>query len=104
MVNKYRSVKTNGFASKKEAARYGELLLLQKAGEVKHLSCQIAYIVIPKQNGERATTYLADFVYEGTDGRTVVEDVKSPPTRKKEAYIIKRKLMLWVHGIRIHEV
>jgi hypothetical protein len=34
-------------------------------------------------------------------GETVVEDTKGFRTKD---YVIKRKLMLWVHGIKIHEV
>ena len=52
---------------------------------------------------ERSTDYVADFVYT-EDGKTVVEDVKSVATRKKESYIIKRKLMLYLKKIKIKEV
>lgn len=46
--------------------------------------------------------YIADFVYtDNATGSTVVEDTKGVRTKE---YIIKRKLMLWVHGIRIREV
>lgn len=50
---------------------------------------------------ERAVEYVADFVYKNEAGETVVEDVKGFRTHD---YVIKRKLMLWVHGIRIKEV
>lgn len=51
---------------------------------------------------QRACFYVADFVYvDNATGETVVEDVKGVRTKD---YIIKRKLMLWVHGIRIKEV
>lgn len=53
---------------------------------------------------ERAVTYAADFVYRDAAGTLVVEDVKSDYTRHEKDYIIKRKLMLHVHGIRIKEV
>ena len=43
---------------------------------------------------------MADFVYV-RDGQTVVEDAKGVRTKD---YIIKRKLMLWLHGIRVQEV
>ena len=54
----------------------------------------------PKQPGERATKYKADFVYRNSTG-LVVEDVKGFLTPE---YRIKRKLLLWVHGVRISEV
>jgi hypothetical protein len=51
---------------------------------------------------ELATSYVADFVYI-QDGQRVVEDVKSKATKTPE-YIIKRKLMLWLKGIKIREI
>lgn len=94
------------FDSKKEARRYQELLLLEKAGEIKNLCRQVKFVLIPSQrdeNGkvvERECSYKADFTYE--EGiKTVVEDVKGYRTKE---YIIKRKLMLYQYGIRIREV
>lgn len=88
------------FHSKKEAARYKELALLLKFGEITNLELQKVYTLIPKQEGERAVKYIADFVYN--DGfKTIVEDVKGMCTRD---YVIKRKLMLYIHGIRINEM
>lgn len=104
------------FDSKKEANRYQELKLLQASGEISGLLLQVKYILIPpqyepntigKRGGvkkgkmiERECSYIADFVYQ-EKGETVVEDTKGMRTKD---YIIKRKLMLWVHGIRIKEV
>jgi len=51
---------------------------------------------------EKAAVYTADFVYK-RDGKEVVEDVKSDITRKEADYVLRRKLMLWVHDIRILE-
>jgi|SRR5208282_6890815 len=104
--NKYRNKPTGGFASKKEAARYAELLLLQSAGEIRNLRTQVRYEIIPKQDGERAAHYVADFVYDTPIGgwdvqMTVVEDAKGFRTAD---YVLKRKLMLHVHCIRIQEV
>jgi len=67
---------------------------------------QVKYVLIPTQRDsygnllEKECSYYADFVYE-RDGKTVVEDAKGIRT---DDYIIKRKLMLFVHGIRIKEV
>lgn len=88
------------FDSKAEFIRWHDLRLLERAGKISDLQRQVKYELIPKQKGERACTYLADFVYKDSDGNTVVEDTKGVRT---DAYRIKRKLMLWVHGIRIKE-
>lgn len=88
------------FDSVKEYHRWGCLRLLERAGRISDLKRQVKYELIPKQDGERACYYVADFIYT-QDGKLVVEDVKG---YKTEVYKIKKKLMLWVHGIRIEEV
>ena len=107
-----RKVTVDGitFDSAKEARRYGELKLLEKAGEIYDLQRQVPFVVIPEQRDEkgklleREVKYIADFTYKekGSLCRTV-EDVKSPATRT-EVYRIKKKLMLYRNGIRIKEV
>ena len=87
------------FDSVKEYHRWGCLRLLEMAGAISNLERQVKYELIPKQIGERACNYVADFTYL-ENGRLVVEDVKGVKT---DAYKIKRKLMLWVHGIKIRE-
>lgn len=110
-VRKYRNQKVtmgdHSFDSKKELNRYLELSMLQKAGEISGLRCQVKYVLLPAQRDagtgkvvERECAYVADFVYQkGTE--TVVEDTKGFRTKD---YILKRKMMLWFHGIRIREV
>lgn len=93
------------FDSVKECQRYCELKLLQQAGVISDLQMQVPFELIPTQRidgkvVERATKYVADFVYK-QNGQTVVEDTKGFKTKD---YIQKRKLMLWVHGIQIREV
>ncbi len=104
-MTKYNAKKTvlDGitFASKKEGKRYQELRLLERAGKIQYLELQKAYVLIPKQSGERACKYIADFVYM-ENGKQIVEDVKG--YKGNPVWIIKRKLMLWVHGIKIREV
>lgn len=109
---KYKNAATtvNGvrFDSGKEARRYGVLVLLQRAGEISDLQCQVSFDLIPTQKNSDGKTevcvrYVADFVYTSNQ-QTVVEDVKSEVTRKLRAYVIKRKLMLERHGITIREV
>lgn len=108
-MSKYRSRKITRdgitFDSVKEYKRFQELALLERAGQVSDLQRQVKFELIPSQrvNGkvvERPCTYIADFVY-CQDGQKVVEDTKGFKTKD---YIIKRKLMLHVHGIRIKEV
>ena len=106
--NKYNN---NGIGSSiKERKRGAELELMQLEGIISDLQKQVTYELIPAHyeviNGkrkciERACTYRADFVY--FDERTkelVVEDTKGFRTTE---YVIKRKLMLHEHGIRIKE-
>ena len=100
---KYKNKKTGGFASKKEHNRFVELQVLERCGEIFDLETQTEFELIPKQAGERAVTYTADFAYRDKAGKIVVEDVKYSFTRKLPVWIIKRKLMLWVHGIRVLE-
>jgi len=108
---KYGNTKTNGYDSKKESNRAVVLKLMQKQGLISDLREQVEYELIPAQydivNGkkvcvERAAKYIADFVY-AENGRTIVEDVKSAATRDDKTYILKRKLMLFVHGVRLKE-
>lgn len=107
--NKYHNEKVvvDGirFDSIKEAKRYRELNLLVRAGEISDLELQKEFVLIPNQyiNGkltERAVKYKADFVYKDK-GNTVVEDTKG---LKTDVYKLKKKLMLYVHGIRIQEI
>ena len=109
--NKYRAEKVTvdgkTFDSRREAKRYAELALLQKAGAIRDLECQKRYRLIPTQRKdgkvvERPVDYVADFVYIDTaTGALVVEDTKGFKTKD---YIIKRKLMLQVYGVQIREV
>ena len=126
-MNKYgnKKVIVDGvvFDSKREARRYQELKMLERCGSISDLRRQVKYELIPVQREEstrvytkgrkkgqlivgktieRAVDYVADFVYTDTaTGKTVVEDTKGMRTKD---YIIKRKLMLYIHGIKIHEV
>ena len=110
--NKYGAKRTTidgkTFDSTKEANRYTSLLLLQRAGVITDLQTQVKYVLIPTQRDEdgnlleKECSYKADFVYK-RDGQLIVEDTKSKATKTPE-YIIKRKLMLYVHNIRIQEI
>jgi len=99
--SKYSNKKTEidgvVFDSFKEGNRYKELILLQRAGEIEDLKIQVPFELIPKQKGERAVKYIADFVYyDNKKQQMIVEDVKSIATKTKD-YIIKRKLMKQIY-------
>lgn len=102
--SKFSNVKTGRHASKKEAKRYQELYLMLGHGVILNLREQVRYELIPAQyvDGkcvERAIVYIADFTYDDATG-FVVEDCKGYRT---PIYRIKKKLMLFRHGIRIKE-
>ena len=107
---KYNNKKTEidgiVFDSRKEAARWHELRLMERAGMISDLQRQVVFSLIPTLKDdkgrvlERAVKYIADFAYI-QDGVAVVEDVKGLRTRE---YVLKRKMMLYFHGIRIKEI
>ena len=110
-MSKYKNRKTTvegiTFDSKKEAARFQELRLLERAGEIQDLHCQVSIELVPAQRDakgklvERPVKYLADFVYQNcATGERVVEDVKGYRT---DVYKIKRRLMKHLYGIDIKE-
>ena len=111
-MNKYHAKKLHTpdgvFHSQAEYDRWRELRLYEMAGVISELRRQVPYELIPAQYEtagkrkkcvERACVYYADFVYK-QDGKEIVEDYKGAKT---DDYIIKRKLMLYLHGIRIKE-
>lgn len=129
-MNKYhnKKVQIDGmwFDSKKEGNYYLYLKQLQEHGLISQLQMQVPFELLPAvkdtrvkvkhlKSGDkevkaeyvkqRPTYYFADFVYINTKtGQREVVDVKSAATRKKDAYILKRKMMLALKGIEIVEV
>lgn len=129
-MNKYGAKKITDpftgfvFDSKKEYNRWCNLRLLERAGKISDLKRQVTFELIPTQREEstevykagpqkglpkpgaiieKAVDYVADFTYY-QDGEYIVEDTKG--YKKGAAYqlfVIKRKMMLSVHGIRIKE-
>lgn len=105
------------FDSKREAKRFIELRFMEQCGQISDLKRQVKFVLIPAQREadsigkrggkikgkliERECSYVADFTYYDNEGNFVVEDAKGVRTKE---YIIKRKLMLYVHNIRIMEV
>jgi len=113
-VAKYHSRKVvtadgQSFDSRREYRRYLQLRELEVAGKIEGLERQCRYGLLPTQRDpetgkalERPVVYIADFVYRTIPGKTlVVEDAKGVRTPE---YVIKRKLMLYIHGIQIKEV
>lgn len=111
------------FDSKKESERYLVLKQQERQGLISDLQLQVPFVLIPAQYEtvteytpktrkektakkllERKLVYVADFVYS-RNGEAVVEDVKGYKNSTAYAvYVIKRKLMLYVHGIKVQEV
>lgn len=110
--SKYHAKKTMvygiEFDSQKEAQHYMKLRSMEREGKIRNLKRQVEYELIPKQvtifNGKqktlRATHYVSDFEYDDLFGHHVV-DVKGLRTRE---YMIKKKLMLWIHHIVVEEI
>lgn len=109
------------FDSKKECRRYGELYVLERAGKIHDLKMQVKFVLIPTQREpdtigargaikkgkiiERECAYIADFTYYDSEDNYHVEDVKGyKDGAAYNLFKIKRKLMLYVHGIRIEEI
>jgi hypothetical protein len=116
-VNKLKNRKVvfegKTFDSQKEARRYAELLMLERGGAISKLRTQVEFVLIPSQKidgkvVERAVKYIADFVYiDNETGLEVVEDVKGyrdPSSAPYAKFVLKRKMMLYLRGIRVIEV
>ena len=89
------------FDSKREAKRYAELKLLQRAGAISALEVQPSFEV--RICGHLFCRYTADFGYV-ENGKPVVEDTKSTGTRKDAAYRLRKKAAELAHGIKITEI
>ena len=120
-MSKYHAKKTTidgiTFDSKHEAEIYIQLRQKEKLGLIHDLQLQVEFELIPAQRApstftkrgkeklgkvkERKCSYYADFCYKDADDNWRVLDAKGVRT---ESYKIKKKLMLWVHGIEIEEV
>jgi hypothetical protein len=118
-----RKVKTSDgliHGSIKELRRWKELQLLERAGQIKDLKRQVKFVLIPAQREqgtigkrggikqgkliERELSYIADFVYT-ENGKMVVEDAKGYKGGTVYAlFVIKRKLMLYIHNIKLREI
>lgn len=102
--NKYNAIKTvvDGikFDSRKEAARYQELKILRRAGEIRDLELQPRFLLQDKFKLDGVThrkiEYVADFKYwDNKEKKWIIEDVKGVRT---QVYLIKKKLFLKRYG------
>ncbi len=98
--SKYNAKKTvvDGieFDSLREADRYCELKLLEKANEIRNLELQPRFLLQDKFKDKMGTThrkieYVADFMYVDKDDKKIVEDVKGVMT---DVYKLKKKMFL----------
>lgn len=100
--NKFNAVRTviDGvtFASKREAARYCELKLMEKAGEISRLVLQPEFPIIIR--GKKCFVYKADFGYFTGKAR-VIEDTKG---FKTQVYRLKKKIVEATYDFEIQEV
>lgn len=93
-------IEINGiiYDSRKEARRHQELLWLEKAGRISNIRQQVRYVLAPschlwnEPKAKPPLRYYADFVYE-ENGQEIIEDVKSPATRKEPLFRAKLHLM-----------
>lgn len=79
-----------------EYQRYCELAVLEQAGKIKNLQRQVKFSICPKAPNvkrSRERFYIADFVYIQSDGTKIIEDAKSPPTKKDKTYRLKKQLV-----------
>lgn len=97
-MRKYRNTPTTigneRFDSKGEAARWQELRLLEKAGEITDLTRQVKYDLIVE--GVKVCRFVPDFEYR-KDGKLITEDFKSKATMTP-AFRIKAKLFKALHN------
>ena len=103
--SKYGAVKVRDegvtFDSKAEHRRFCELRVMEKAGLISKLEAHPKFEL--HANGKHIGFYTADSGYVDQSGSYVVEDVKSPATRKSRDYRLRRQLMRACYGIEIKE-
>jgi hypothetical protein len=91
------------FDSKAEAARYTGLYVAAQMGEIRDLEVHPRFPLVV--HGEDCGAYIADFAYVVVaTGERVVEDVKSPATRKLATYRLKVRMVWALYGLRVREV
>lgn len=102
-MSKYHAKKTvvgdKTFDSRKEANRFVELTLMEKAKAIQDLKTQVRFPLIAKSKYGREIVYIADFTYY-ENGNLIVEDTKGYRT---DVYKLKKRLLAERYGIVIKE-
>lgn len=102
--NKRVTVDGIRFDSIREANRWQELRLMERAGAVRDLQRQVSFELIPAQRVSgrqlKPIRYIADFSYLDERGNRIIEDSKGAKT---PVYCIKKRMLLWLYGIEVLE-
>lgn len=97
--HKFNAVRTERdgikFASKREAAQYDKLMVLQKSAQVVFFLRQVPFHL------PGGVKYVADFLVFFADGHCEIQDAKG---MKTQLYIAKKKMVESVYPITITEV
>lgn len=111
--SKFRNTKCtdaagNKFDSKRELTRWRELLRLENDGWIEDLKRQVRFKLLPAQRRadgktERGVSYIADFTYLDNQTGNRVYTVADAKGMQTDIWILKRKLMLFIHGITVKE-
>lgn len=100
-ISKYNNkpvvVDGHHFPSRREANRYAELKLMERAGLIAELKLQVPFPI--EVNGKIVTRYVADFTYK-QEGKFICEDCKGFRT---DVYKLKKKCVQAAFGIVILE-
>lgn len=100
MRSKYGAVRTNGYASKREADVAAGLWALERAGKIRDLKEQVPFVLVEGRAGVKGITYIADFTYIDNE-IPVVADAKG---FKNPVYKLKKKMMFLLCGLTIEEL
>lgn len=100
-ANKYKNIRTNGYASNREAKVAANLKLLESDGQIKELREQVRLTILPRKGQLRAITYIADFQYLDMEGKLHTLDAKG---FKTDIYRLKKTLVAHLLNIEIEEV
>jgi hypothetical protein len=99
--NKYGNERTGKYASKLEAEVAENLAAAERSGKIFNLREQVPIVLVPSNGKLRAIKYVADFVYQDSEGKTHVLDSKG---FKTQVYRLKKKMAALLLGIEIEEV
>ena len=99
--NKYGAVRSGGYASKHEYYVASKLKVLEYGGIIWNLQEQVRFTLLEGRDKIRSIVYIADFVYSDKNGEHVC-DAKG--YRKNAVYLLKKKMMYLLLGIKVEEL